>query len=93
MCGRVIRGDGRGRQWGIPTANIGLHRLTLPLSGVFIVKTLHKNKTVYGVANIGKRPTVDGTKNILEVHLLDFNESIYAIIFSDNITSINFNII
>ena len=78
MCGRVIRGDGRGRKWGIPTANIGLHRLSLPLIGVFVVFLLVKNKKVYGVANIGNRPTVDGTKSILEVHLLDFNESIYG---------------
>ncbi len=78
MCGRVIKGDGRGRKWGIPTANIGLHRLALPLCGVFIVKMLLNKKTIYGVANIGKRPTVDGTKNILEVHLFDFNDSIYG---------------
>ncbi|RUR08702.1 bifunctional riboflavin kinase/FAD synthetase [Legionella sp. km772] len=78
MCGRVIKGDGRGRQWGIPTANIGLHRLALPLKGVFVVQVLLNKKIIYGVANIGKRPTVDGTKNILEVHLLDFNESIYG---------------
>jgi riboflavin kinase / FMN adenylyltransferase len=78
LCGRVIKGDGRGRQWGIPTANIGLHRLALPLSGVFVVKVKLKSTTVLGVANIGKRPTVDGTKNILEVHLFDFNESLYG---------------
>lgn len=78
MCGRVIRGDGRGRTWGIPTANIGLHRLALPLSGVFVVRVQVNKRTVYGVANIGKRPTVDGTKNILEVHLLDFNQPIYG---------------
>lgn len=78
MCGRVIKGDGRGRKWGIPTANIGLHRLAIPIHGVFVVKLILKNKTVYGVANIGSRPTVDGTKNVLEVHLLNFNESIYG---------------
>ncbi len=78
LCGRVIRGDGRGRQWGIPTANLSLHRLSLPLSGVFVVQVLIGNELVQGVANIGKRPTVDGTKNILEVHLLDFDKSIYG---------------
>lgn len=78
LCGRVIKGDGRGRQWGIPTANIGLHRLALPLSGVFVVRVKFQGRLVAGVANIGKRPTVDGTKNVLEVHLLDFNESLYG---------------
>lgn len=78
LCGRVIKGDGRGRQWGIPTANIGLQRISLPLKGVFIVRVSLNSQTVFGVANIGSRPTVDGTKNILEVHLFDFNESIYG---------------
>lgn len=76
MCGRVIKGDGRGRQWGIPTANIGLHREALALSGVFVVQVKWNNRVAYGVANLGNRPTVDGTKNVLEVHLLGFNVSI-----------------
>lgn len=78
LCGRVIRGDGRGRQWGIPTANLSLHRLSLPLYGVYVVQVHLASRIIYGVANIGKRPTVDGTKNILEIHLFDFNESIYG---------------
>lgn len=78
MCGRVIKGDGRGRQWGIPTANLAMHRLSIPLQGVYVVQVHVNSKTVSGVANIGKRPTVAGTKNILEVHLFDFNESIYG---------------
>lgn len=78
MCGRVIHGDGRGRQWGIPTANIGLNRTTLPLNGVFVVQMLIQGKVVVGVANIGKRPTIDGVKNSLEVHLFDFNQMIYG---------------
>lgn len=78
MCGRVIRGDGRGRQWGIPTANINLNRLALPLSGVYVVLVNRGGTIIHGVANIGKRPTISGTKNILEVHLFDFNEWIYG---------------
>lgn len=79
MCGRVIRGDGRGRQWGIPTANLSLHRLTLPVKGVFAVRVFRQGKpALNGVANIGCRPTVDGSKNVLEVHLFDVNESLYG---------------
>lgn len=79
LCGRVIKGDGRGRQWGIPTANLSMRRLSLPLKGVYCVKVLKENKQwLYGVANLGSRPTVDGTKNILEIHLFDFNENIYG---------------
>ncbi|HHL3492060.1 TPA: bifunctional riboflavin kinase/FAD synthetase [Legionella pneumophila] len=78
MCGRVIKGDGRGRQWGIPTANLGMHRLSIPLQGVYVVQVHINSKAYSGVANIGKRPTVAGTKNILEVHLFDFHGSLYG---------------
>lgn len=79
ICGRVVHGAQRGRQWGIPTANIGLRRLSVPLQGVYAVKVrLASQQTVYGVANIGRRPTVDGTKCVLEVHLFDFEQSIYG---------------
>lgn len=78
ICGRILHGDGRGRQWGVPTANLALHRCSLPLQGVFVVQVLVVSKMVYGVANVGCRPTVDGSKNILEVHLFDFDQSIYG---------------
>lgn len=78
LCGRVIKGDGRGRQWGIPTANLSLHRVSLPLSGVFVVQVKVASQIVQGVANLGSRPTVDGMKKTLEVHLFDFHDSIYG---------------
>ncbi|WED43851.1 bifunctional riboflavin kinase/FAD synthetase [Legionella cardiaca] len=78
LCGRVTKGDGRGRQWGIPTANLSMHKLSLPLRGVFCVQIKRKDVWLSGVANLGSRPTVDGTKNILEVHLFDFDENLYG---------------
>lgn len=80
MIGRVIRGDGRGRQWGIPTANIHLARPSLALAGVFCVSVSidGADKTYPGVANVGCRPTVDGQRNILEVHLLDTHMDLYG---------------
>ncbi|WP_133129767.1 bifunctional riboflavin kinase/FAD synthetase [Legionella yabuuchiae] len=78
MCGRVMKGDQRGRQWGIPTANFNLTRKKLPIRGVYFVHVLRNGTLLNGVANIGCRPTVDGSKNILEVHILDFNQSLYG---------------
>ncbi|MBA2655605.1 MAG: bifunctional riboflavin kinase/FAD synthetase [Tatlockia sp.] len=79
ICGRVIKGDGRGRQWGIPTANLAMRRLTLPLKGVFCVKVNRgEGKLLDGVANLGSRPTVDGSKNTLEINLFDFDEDLYG---------------
>jgi len=91
MCGRVVHGDKRGRTLDFPTANIFLHRQKTPISGVYVVWVssldlrLDINSSVksrldthVGVANIGSRPTVDGSKPILEVHLFDFDKDIYG---------------
>ncbi len=79
MLGRVRLGDQRGRQWGFPTANIYLHRRLTPVKGVYTVY-MHgiTPKPLPGVANVGTRPTIDGTKTLLEVHLLNFNQDIYG---------------
>lgn len=81
MMGRVVAGEGRGRQWGIPTANINImmHRYHIPLSGVFCVRIKRKNgQCLNGVANLGVRPTVSGQSPVLEVHLFDFSDTIYG---------------
>ncbi|MGB5582694.1 MAG: bifunctional riboflavin kinase/FAD synthetase [Gammaproteobacteria bacterium] len=79
ICGRVAHGDKRGRTIGFPTANIRLKRPAIPISGVYTV-TLCSTElgAVAGIANIGKRPTVDGVRDQLEVHLFDFAEDIYG---------------
>jgi riboflavin kinase/FMN adenylyltransferase len=79
MSGRVARGDQRGRTIGFPTANLHLHRKKVPLSGVFAVELFGlEREPVQGVANVGTRPTVDGTRTLLEVHLFDFDRDIYG---------------
>ncbi len=79
MSGRVAHGDKRGRTIGFPTANIFLHRSATPLQGVFAVEMFGiKGEPLQGVANIGTRPTVDGTRTLLEVHLFDFDAEIYG---------------
>ncbi|MDX1901107.1 MAG: bifunctional riboflavin kinase/FAD synthetase [Gammaproteobacteria bacterium] len=79
IAGRVMYGAQRGRLLGFPTANIFLGKRALPVGGVYAVK-LHgiAAKGLPGVANVGVRPTVDGTRQILEVHLFDFNGTIYG---------------
>ncbi len=78
--GRVVYGKQLGRQLGVPTANVDLRRYRSPLHGVFAVTvTFVDGELVQGVANIGVRPTVDGSKKpLLEVHLFDFGRSIYG---------------
>lgn len=77
--GEVSQGQQLGRTIGFPTANIVLSDCLQPLNGVFSVSVEHDEfGTVYGVANLGTRPTVDGKENRLEVHLFDFDSDIYG---------------
>jgi riboflavin kinase/FMN adenylyltransferase len=79
ICGRVAHGQRRGRSIGFPTANIHLHRAASPLRGVFAVRVYGLGAgALKGVANLGTRPTVDGRHWVLEVHLFDFDSSIYG---------------
>lgn len=76
--GRVIHGEKNGRKFGFPTANIAVKRNVLPIRGVFGVEASYAGQTIKGVANIGNKPTVNGVKPLLEVHLFNFNEQIYG---------------
>lgn len=79
MSGRVAHGDKRGRTIGFPTANIYLHRKATPLRGVYVVELYGiAGEPLAGVANLGTRPTVDGMRTLLEVHLFDFDQDIYG---------------
>jgi riboflavin kinase/FMN adenylyltransferase len=79
ISGRVVHGDKRGRQIGFPTLNILLQRKTAPISGVFVVRVFGiAEHPLKGVANVGNRPTVDGTRSVLEIHLFDFDQTIYG---------------
>jgi riboflavin kinase/FMN adenylyltransferase len=79
MTGKVAHGDKRGRQWGFPTANINMKRKVIPLRGIFAVEVFGLDtEPVFGVANLGTRPTVGGMRTLLEVHIFDFDEQIYG---------------
>ncbi len=79
ISGRVAHGRKLGRTIGFPTANIPLKRCVSPVSGVYVVQ-VHglKGQPLGGVANIGQRPTVNGVRQQLEVHLFDFKENLYG---------------
>lgn len=80
ITGRVGHGQKLGRTIGVPTANLLLKRRVSPVSGVFVVRVLGIAGKVYsGVANIGQRPTVQGVRQQLEVHLFDFNADLYGV--------------
>lgn len=77
--GQVSHGDKFGRQLGFATANIRIKHNPLPMAGVFAVAVSGLgDKPLPGVANLGIRPTVGGTRPLLEVHLFDFDRDIYG---------------
>jgi riboflavin kinase/FMN adenylyltransferase len=79
MSGRVAHGSKLGRQLGFPTANLFVHRKVTPVAGIYVVEMFgFDDDPLPGVASVGTRPTVDGTRCLLEVHLLDFNGDLYG---------------
>lgn len=78
IMGRVVYGRQLGRQLGAPTANLRVRRYQSALSGVFAVEVGGLDKIYQGVANIGMRPTVDGSEPLLEVHIFDWSGDLYG---------------
>ncbi|MFD2613052.1 bifunctional riboflavin kinase/FAD synthetase [Paenibacillus gansuensis] len=80
LYGEVVGGDQRGRTIGFPTANLKLHEpFIVPAKGVYAVRAYIGDKRFGGVMNIGVKPTfTENTVPSLEVHLFDFDRSIYG---------------
>lgn len=81
ITGKVIHGRGLGKQWNYPTINLQIEEKykLIPKPGVYIVKSHLKNEDVFGIMNIGFRPTVGGKHQTIEVHFLDFNADLYGL--------------
>lgn len=80
LVGTVVRGSGRGRPLGLPTANLELHPDKLvPADGVYAVHADVGNQRVQGALNIGTAPTFETSgKRSVEVHLLDYTGDLYG---------------
>jgi riboflavin kinase/FMN adenylyltransferase len=78
ITGIVIKGDGRGKELGFPTANIAPKHAIVPSNGVYAVRLDVRENRYEGVANIGVRPTFGKEQPAIEVHIFDFNEDIYG---------------
>ena len=78
--GLVIKGDGKGREIGFPTANLDSKGLILPPNGVYAAHARLNGKSFKSVVNIGIRPTINKTSSLLQVetHLLEFNNEVYG---------------
>ncbi len=76
--GLVEHGDKRGRELGYPTANLALGKYLRPRFGIYAVRArLEDGRSLAGVANLGIRPMFDPPRELLEVHVFDFDEELY----------------
>ena len=79
LTGNVIRGDGRGRTIGVPTANLDVGDSTLvPANGVYATRITVGAEQYQAVVNIGTRPTFAEKERRVEAHLLDFDGDLYG---------------
>ncbi|MDG1040719.1 MAG: bifunctional riboflavin kinase/FAD synthetase [Polaribacter sp.] len=80
LSGNVVNGRQLGGEIGFPTANLNVKEAykLIPKIGVYVVKSQIEKDIVYGMMNIGFRPTLEGTHQTIEVHFFDFNNDLYG---------------
>lgn len=80
LIGTVVNGEKLGGKIGYPTANIHIEETykLIPKNGVYVVKSFFENNAIFGMMNIGNRPTIDGNYQTIEVHFFDFNQNLYG---------------
>lgn len=78
--GTVVRGAGRGRQIGFPTANVSMEFRKMPKQGVHVTQAVWRGKVYPSITNVGKNPTfVEEMDNLnIETHFLDFDNDMYG---------------
>ncbi|MFH1198268.1 MAG: bifunctional riboflavin kinase/FAD synthetase [bacterium] len=81
LTGIVVKGAGRGRTLGFPTANVNPDDAVklIPCNGVYVVDCIMNENKYYGILNIGYRPTFEDIHElVIEVNILDFSKDIYG---------------
>jgi riboflavin kinase/FMN adenylyltransferase len=80
LRGIVVRGDGRGRHLGFPTANLAVSNgdKLIPRQGIYAVRGVLRSGTHPGALHLGPRPTFKGSPPSIELHLIDFDGDLYG---------------
>lgn len=80
LTGEIVTGNNLGEKIGFPTANLNIKETykLLPKTGAYLVKSELNNKTVFGMMNIGFRPTVSGKNQTIETHFFNFEGNLYG---------------
>ena len=77
--GKVVKGNSIGKTLGFPTANIkiGTDLKLIPKNGVYLISTIINQNIIFGMMNIGIKPTTNENTKSIEVNLFDFNQDLY----------------
>ena len=80
LSGKVIEGEKIGRTIGFPTANLQIEETykLMPCDGVYFIKAQLENRLIYGMMNVGFRPTLAGEQRSFEVYFFDFEQDLYG---------------
>ncbi|NOR27487.1 MAG: bifunctional riboflavin kinase/FAD synthetase [Lutibacter sp.] len=89
LTGNVVKGRNLGEKIGFPTANLHIKETykLLPKTGAYVVSSEIENTTVFGMMNIGFRPTVSGKHQTIEIHFFNFNKNLYNKTIQINVLS------
>ena len=77
--GVVVGGNRLGRKLGFPTANIAIDDDLAVENGVYCSKVFVEGEEYVAMTNVGVRPSVDGSRRLLETHLFDFEGLLYGL--------------
>ncbi|MBI9040903.1 bifunctional riboflavin kinase/FAD synthetase [Lutibacter sp.] len=79
LTGSVVKGKNLGEKIGFPTANIHIKETykLIPKTGAYIVKSTIENSVVFGMMNIGYRPTVSGKNQTIEINFFELHKDLY----------------
>jgi riboflavin kinase/FMN adenylyltransferase len=78
IAGTVVRGDGRGRQLGVPTANLATENQLLPAHGIYATRAEVGGRWHPAVTSVGVRPTIGDNKLTVETFLLEGSHDLYG---------------
>ena len=79
LSGRIVHGKSIGRTIGFPTANVEVNEgyKLLPKNGVYLIQSIINKKQVFGMMNIGVKPTLIESSKTIEINFFDFEGNLY----------------
>ena len=79
LSGRIVHGKSIGRTIGFPTANVEMSEeyKLLPKNGVYLIQSIINKKQVFGMMNIGVKPTLIESSKTIEINFFDFEGNLY----------------